>query len=143
MNKIILVGNLTRDMELRYTQSGGAVGKSGIAVNKKYKNQNGDQIEDVMFIDFTLWGRAAEIANQYLKKGSQVLIEGELKLEQWTDQSGQKKSKHTVTAQNMKMLGGKNDNQGQRSQAQNSYQPKQRQEDPEMGIDDNSDTIPF
>ena len=138
MNKIIFVGNLTRDMELRYTQSGGAVGKSGIAVNKKYKNQNGEQIEDVMFIDFTLWGRAAEIANQYLKKGSQVLIEGELKLEQWTDQSGQKKSKHTVTAQNMKMLGGKSDNQPKQETQYAPPQPKQ-EEYPE--IDDTD--IPF
>jgi len=139
MNKIILVGNLTRDMELRYTQSGGAVGKSGIAVNKKYKNQNGEQIEDVMFIDFTLWGRAAEIANQYLKKGSQVLIEGELKLEQWTDQSGQKKSKHTVTAQNMKMLGGKNDNPQPKQKTQ--YAPPPPRQEEYLEIDDTD--IPF
>ncbi|HHH72917.1 MAG TPA: single-stranded DNA-binding protein, partial [Sulfuricurvum sp.] len=91
-NKIILVGNLTRDIELRYTQSGMAIAKTGIATNRKFKKQNGEQVDETMFIDITFFGRSGEIANQYLRKGSKVLIEGRLMLEQWTDQNGQKRS---------------------------------------------------
>lgn len=103
-NKVILVGNLTRDVELRYTQGGLAIAKVGLATNRKYKGQDGEQKEEVCFIDVNIFGRTAEVANQYLKKGSKVLIEGRLVLEQWNDQSGQKRSKHSVTAESMQML---------------------------------------
>ncbi len=106
-NRVILIGNLTRDVELRYLQSGMAVAKIGIATNRKFKAQNGEQKEEVCFIDVTLFGRTGEIANQYLKKGSKVLIEGRLVLEQWTDQNGQKRSKHSVTADTLQMLDSK------------------------------------
>lgn len=104
-NKIIIVGNLTRDVDLKYLPSGSAVSTIGIASNRKYKKQDGSQAEDVCFVDVKLFGRTAEIANQYLKKGSQVLIEGRLSLETWNDQSGAKRSKHTITAESMQMLG--------------------------------------
>lgn len=107
-NKVILVGNLTRDPELRYLPSGSAVCNTAIATNRRYKTQSGEQKEEVCFIDITLFGRTAEIANQYLSRGKKVLIEGRLKLEQWTDQSGAKRSKHTVTVDTMQMLDGKN-----------------------------------
>lgn len=103
-NKVFLVGNLTRDIELRYTQGGLAIAKTGIATNRKYKKQTGEQVDEAMFIDITFFGRSGEIANQYLHKGSKVLIEGRLILEQWTDQNGQKRSKHSVTVDEMKML---------------------------------------
>jgi len=111
-NKVILVGNLTRDLEVRYTQSGTAIGNTGLATNRKWKDQSGEQKEEVMFIDITFFGRTAEIANQYLRKGSKVLVEGRLVLEQWTAQDGTKRSKHSVTVQEMKMLGGRDDNPG-------------------------------
>jgi len=111
-NKIILVGNLTRDLEVRYSQSGSAIGKVGIATSRKWKDQSGQQKEEVMFIDLTFFGRTAEIANQYLRKGSKVLIEGRLVLEQWTAQDGSKRSKHSITVQEMKMLDSKGDNPG-------------------------------
>jgi single-strand DNA-binding protein len=111
-NKIILVGNLTRDVEVRYTQSGSAIGKVGIATSRKWKDQSGEQKEEVMFVDLTFFGRTAEIANQYLHKGSKVLVEGRLVLEQWTAQDGTKRSKHSVTVQEMKMLDSKGDNPG-------------------------------
>lgn len=111
-NKVILVGNLTRDVELRYLPSGSALAKLGIATNRQFKKQDGSQGEEVCFIDVTLFGRSAEVANQYLKKGSKVLIEGRLVLDTWTDQSGQKHSKHSVSAESMKMLDGKSGNRG-------------------------------
>lgn len=106
-NKIILVGNLTRDIEVRFSSSNLAIANTGIATNKKFKNQMGEEKEEIMFIDITFFGRTAEIANQYLKKGSKVMIEGRLKLDQWTDKSGAKRSKHSVTVESMQMLGGK------------------------------------
>jgi len=111
-NKVVLVGNLARDVEIRYTQSGAAIGKVGIATNRRYKTQTGEQKEEVMFIDLTFFGRTAEIANQYLRKGSKVLVDGRLVLEQWTAQDGSKRSRHSVTVENLQMLDSKGDNQG-------------------------------
>lgn len=103
-NKVILVGNLTRAPELKYTSGKGTpVAKTGIAVNRK-ANVNGEMREEVCFIDLTFWGRTAEVANQYLQKGSKVLIEGRLMLEQWQDQNGQNRSKHSITVDSMEML---------------------------------------
>lgn len=103
-NKIIMMGNLTRDVELRYLPSGSALATIGLASNRRFKKQDGSQGEEVCFVDVKLFGRTAEIANQYLRKGSRILIEGRLTLETWNDQSGAKKSKHTITAENMQML---------------------------------------
>ena len=104
-NKVILVGNLTRDIELRYLPNGSALAKLGLATNRRYKKQDGTQAEETCFIDVNLFGRTAEVANQYLKRGSQVLIEGRLVLESWMDSNGQKKSRHSITAESMQMLG--------------------------------------
>lgn len=104
-NKVIIIGNLTRDVELKYLPSGSAVANIGLASSRRYKKQDGTQNDEVCFVDVNLFGRTAEVANQYLKKGSQVLIEGRLTLESWTDQSGQKRNKHTITAESMQMMG--------------------------------------
>ena len=166
-NKVILIGNLTRDVELRYLPSGQALAKGGIATNRRYKDASGMQKDETMFIDFTVWGRSAEIANQYLHKGSRVLLEGRLTLEQWTDQSGQKRSRHSITVENLKMLDRKGENEGYTQPSQGGYgdttaqsyggQPQQAgytpppqqpqqpskpaQELPEIDIDE--DDIPF
>jgi len=108
-NKVILAGNLTRDIEVKFTPSNLAIGSTGIATNRKFKNQMGESKEEVMFLDITFFGRTAEIANQYLKKGSKVLVDGRLKLDQWTDANGQKRSKHSLVVESMKMLGGKDE----------------------------------
>ena len=109
-NKIILVGNLTRDIELRYAQSGGlAISKTAIATTRKFTS-NGEKKEEVCFVDITFFGRSAEVANQYLRKGSKILVEGRLNFEQWVDQNGQKRSKHSVTVETMQMLDSKGDN---------------------------------
>lgn len=102
-NKVVLVGNLTRDIELRYTQGGMGLAKTAIATSRKFTS-NGEKKEEVMFIDITFFGRSAEIANQYLRKGSKILVEGRLNFEQWVDQNGGKRSKHSVTVENMQML---------------------------------------
>jgi single-strand DNA-binding protein len=106
-NRVILVGNLTRDIELRYTPSQMAVTDIGLAVNDKRKNQQGEWVEETTFVDITLWGRTAEVASEYLKKGSSILVEGRLKLDSWTGNDGQKKSKLRVVGEKMQMLGGR------------------------------------
>ncbi len=107
-NKVILMGNLTRDPEVRYTPKGSAVTDIGLAVNRVYTPEGGEKREEVTFIDITLWGRTAEIAGEYLKKGRPVLIEGRLQLDTWDDkQSGQKRSKLKVIGETMQLLGGK------------------------------------
>jgi single-strand DNA-binding protein len=108
-NRVVLVGNLTRDIEVRYTQSGSAIASTGIATNRKFTT-NGEKKEEVMFIDITFFGRTAEIANQYLKRGRQVLVDGRLKFDQWVAQDGTKRNKHSVIVEHLQMLGNKNEN---------------------------------
>jgi single-strand DNA-binding protein len=107
-NRVILLGNTTRDPELRYLQSGTAVTDLGLAVNDRRKTPNGEWVEETTFVDVTLWGRTAEIAGEYLTKGSPVLIEGRLKTDSWDDkQTGQKRSKLKVVGEKMQLLGGR------------------------------------
>ena len=103
-NKVILVGHLTRDIELRYTQSQMAISKTAIAVTRKY-TLNGEKREKTCFVDITFFGKQAEIANQYLGKGSKLAVEGYLKFEQWQDNNGQNRSKHSIAVEGMEMLG--------------------------------------
>lgn len=110
-NRVILVGNITRDPDLRYTPSGMPVCDITLAVNDRRRTPEGEWIEDTTFIDVTLWAKQAETCNQYLSKGSSVLIEGRLKLDQW-EQEGQKRSKMRVVGEKMQMLGSRNQNQG-------------------------------
>jgi single-strand DNA-binding protein len=105
-NKVILVGNVTRDIELRQIGSGSSVCDLGLAVNDRKKTQSGEWIDETTFVDVTLWNKTAEIAVQYLGKGSPVLIEGKLKLESW-ETDGQKRTKLKVVGERMQMLGGK------------------------------------
>ena len=105
-NKVLLLGNLTRDPEVRYTPKGSAVADLGLAVNRTYTTEGGEKREEVTFVDVTFWGRTAEVAGEYLKKGRSVFIEGRLQLDTWDDkQSGQKRSKLKVIGEMMQMLG--------------------------------------
>jgi single-strand DNA-binding protein len=107
-NKVILLGNLTRDPEVRYTPKGTAVTELGMAVNRVYTAENGEKREETTFVDVTLWGRTAEIAGEYLKKGRPVFIEGRLQLDTWDDkQSGQKRSKLKVVGEGLQLIGGR------------------------------------
>ncbi|WP_121022753.1 single-stranded DNA-binding protein [Helicobacter vulpis] len=123
-NKITLVGHFTRDVELRHLSSGSVLGKTGIATNHIYKRQDGTKAEETCFVDIDLWGRTAEIASQYLHKGSKVLVEGRLKLESWNDQYGNKRNKHSVVVENLVMLDSKRDSGGGAFDQSPSYQPK-------------------
>ena len=110
-NKVVMVGNLTRDIDLKYIPSGAAIAKSAIATSYKYKSSSGEKKEEVCFLDFNIFGRSAEVANQYLRKGSKVLLEGRLVLEQWTGQDGNNRSKHSLRVDTMTMLDSKSDAQ--------------------------------
>ena len=104
-NKVMLMGNLTRDVEVRHTPSNTAVGNFGLAVNRKYKTQSGEQREEVTFVDCEAWGRTAEVMAQYLSRGRPVFVEGRLKLDQWEDKNGGgKRSKLSVVVENFQFI---------------------------------------
>lgn len=105
-NKVILVGNLTRDPELRYTPKGTAIAKIGLAVNRVWTSESGEKKEEVTFVDVDVFGRTAENVGQYMRKGRPILIEGRLRLDQWDDkQTGQKRSRLGVVAESVQFLG--------------------------------------
>lgn len=105
-NKVILMGNLTRDPELRFTSNGKAIAKIGLAVNRAWTSESGEKKEEVTFVDVDVFGRTAENVGQYMRKGSPILIEGRLRLDQWDDkQTGQKRSKLGVIAETVQFLG--------------------------------------
>ena len=142
MNLVVLKGNLTKDVELRYSPSGTAVGKSSIAISDGYKDK-----QNTYFFNLTFFGKTAEMANQYLYKGSQVLVKGKLVQESWTDNMGNKKQNVSITVENMEFCGTKNQNQTQNNPQPAQYQQPQRntpqpqQNIPTVDIDE--DEIPF
>ena len=160
MNKIIMIGHLARDIDLRYTQSQMAIGKTAIAVTRKY-TLNGEKREETCFVDLTFFGKQAEIANQYLGKGSKLAVEGYLKFEQWQHNNGQNRSKHSIPVESMEMLGdAKQNNQGYQQSGYSNQRPQQvapkkpqqqkppvdeyeREIDIDAGKYDNDETIPF
>lgn len=144
LNKVTLMGRLTRDVELRYTPKGTAVADLGIAINR-YSGTGDERKEETVFVDVTLWGRQAEVAGEYLSKGRQVFIEGRLQLDSWQDKdSGQKRSKLKVVGESMQFIGGNGD--GSKSgENRQSYQGSNREalpnhEDIDAG---DGDDIPF
>src|SRR5438477_8622955 len=146
-NKVILLGNLTRDPEVRYTPKGSAVADLGIAVNRQYTLENGEKREEVTFVDVTFWGRTAEVAGEYLKKGRPVFIEGRLQLDTWDDkQSGQKRSKLRVVGEMMQLLGSRPGSEGGSSGSSSKDAakppPKKEPADPDLEPGQEDD-IPF
>lgn len=112
-NKVMLLGNLTRDPEVKYTPKGSAVTDIGLAVNRTYTTDGGEKREETTFVDITMWGRQAEIAGEYLKKGRPLFVEGRLQLDTWDDkQTGQKRSKLRVVCENFQMLGSRDGGEG-------------------------------
>lgn len=103
-NKVLLMGNLTRDVELKYTTGNQAVANIGLAVNRRYKSREGEQREETTFVDCEAWGRTAEVMNEYLAKGRPVFIEGRLKLDQWQDQDGNNRSKLKIVVENFQFI---------------------------------------
>ncbi|MHC5114229.1 MAG: single-stranded DNA-binding protein [Planctomycetota bacterium] len=111
-NKVLLMGNLTRDVELKSTSSGQSVAQIGLAVNRRFRTKDGDQREETTFVDCEAWARTAEIMHQYLAKGRPVFIEGRLKLDQWQDQEGNNRSKLKVVVENFQFIDSKGGNGG-------------------------------
>ncbi|MGL5019608.1 MAG: single-stranded DNA-binding protein [Luteolibacter sp.] len=108
LNKVMLIGNLTRDPELRHTPSGKTVSEIGLAINRTWTNDQGQKQEDTTFVDVTLWGKQAEVVQQYVTKGSPIYIEGRLQLDTWDDkETGKKRSKLRIVAENFQFLSGK------------------------------------
>ncbi len=143
LNKVLLIGNLTRDPELRYIQSGTAVLDLGLAVNRRVKKSDGTWGEEAAFIDVTVWGKQAENCAEYLSKGRPVFVEGRLQFDQWEDKkTGDKRSKLKVTAESVQFLGGRGGGGGgggKGSRPASSAKPDQAPEEPELSDDD----IPF
>ena len=140
-NRVILVGNLTQDPELRYISTGTAVTDLRLAINDRRRNQEGQLVEDVVYVDVTLWARQAEVACQYLTKGSGVLIEGRLKLDTWETPDGQKRSRLRVVGERMQMLGGPRREGG--TAPADPYQEPVSQETTEPAAPSAEDDIPF
>ncbi len=105
LNKTMLIGNLTRDVELKYTTSGAAVANFGLAVNRTYTNSDGEKVDDVCFVDVVAWNKLAEICGEYLAKGRPIFVEGRLQMDSWEDQDGKNRTKLKVVAQNIQFLG--------------------------------------
>ena len=154
LNKVMLMGNLTRDPEIKYTPKGTAVADIALAVNRVYSSDQGEKREETTFVDVELWGRQAEIAGEYLKKGRPVYIEGRLKLDTWDDkQTGQKRSKMRVVGETLQLLGGREggtgggDREDGDARPQVQQRPPQRQAvprkpvDPDLDVD--GDDVPF
>jgi single-strand DNA-binding protein len=143
LNKVMLIGNLTRDPELRRTPRGTAVTQIGLAVNRSWKNDAGEQQEETTFVDVEFFGRTAEVAKEYLAKGRSVYVEGRLKLDQWDDKdTGQKRQKMRVIGETLQMLGGRPANTGGQTApapAPGSTRPTR----PAPPQDDHEDDIPF
>ncbi len=111
-NRIVLMGNLTRDPQLSYTPANTAICKFGLATNRKWRDQDGNSREEVCFVDCAIFGRSAEVFNQYMSKGRPVLVEGRLQLQQWTTPEGVKRSKHEVVVERFTFVGGRGDEGG-------------------------------
>lgn len=147
-NQVILLGNLTRDPELKYTPKGTAFATTGLAVNRVYNDDQGNKHEEVTFVDIEFWGRTAEVLNEYCKKGKQIMVEGRLKLDQWDDkQTGQKRSKIKVVGETLQMLGDPKGERTERGGEYNQEQPPTRRSAPppprDPDLDAPEDDIPF
>jgi single-strand DNA-binding protein len=161
LNKVMLIGNLTRDPEIKYTPKGTAIADIGLAVNRNYTTESGEEREEVTFIDVPLWGRTAEIVGEYCKKGRPLFVEGRLQLDTWDDkQTGQKRSKLKVVGDNIQLLGGREGGGGGGGGGEREYQeappsgggggggfkkspPPQRKPPVDPDLDAAEDDIPF
>jgi len=140
LNKVLLLGNVTRDPEVRYTPKGSAVCDLGVAVNRAYTTDSGEKREEVTFVDVTLWGRTAEVASEYLKKGRPVFIEGRLQMDTWDDkQTGQKRTRLRVVAENMQLLGGRPQGGGDTGESRQTSAPPKKP----AASEPDEDEIPF
>ena len=139
----MLIGNLTRDPEIKYTPKGTAIGDLALAINRSFKGDNGERQEETTFVDVTLWGKTAELAGQYLAKGRPVYIEGRLQLDTWQDKEVQKRSKLKVIGEVMQFLGSKPEESSGRQDREQPRERRQERETMESVFTDDQDEIPF
>jgi single-strand DNA-binding protein len=141
-NRVFLIGNLTRDPELKATPRGTSICQFGLAVNRQFKDESGAMRDETTFLDLEAWGKQADIIGKYLTKGSSCMVEGRLKLDQWEDkQSGQKRSKIKIVVENVQFLGGKKEKQGEQREENNEpYTPPSRNTTPAPAADEE---VPF
>ncbi len=144
LNKVFLMGNLTRDPELRYTPAGLAVASFGIAINRAWTAKTGEQKEDVCYVDVNIFGRRAEVVGEYFSKGNPIFIEGHLQFHQWETKDGQKRSTLRVTAENFQFIGGqtKRSTEGVGVSSKESKLPTEPMSE-DVNLDINSEDIPF
>lgn len=140
-NRVLLMGNLTRNPEIRYTPSGTAVADLGLAINENFKNKAGETVEQTCFVDVVVWGRQAETSAEYLQKGSPVFVEGRLQLDQWENQQGEKRSKLRVRADRVQFLGAPG--KGTEFSAAPSTSASQEAAMPPAPQVDDEDDVPF
>ena len=140
MNHVILAGNLTRDPESRQLPSGTSVADLGLAINESYKNKSGEMVETTCFVDVVVWGRLAETCSQFLRKGSPILLEGKLQLDQWTTQEGEKRSKLRVRADRVQFLSSKRSEGGEGAPAGGGGAARAK---PAGGGEEHPDDTPF
>lgn len=146
LNKVLLIGNLTRDPELRYTPQGTAVASFGLACNRRWKGPNGEEREDTLFVDVNSFGRQAEVISEYMSKGRPIFVEGRLKLDQWQDkETGAKRSKVVVVVENFQFLGGAPGSSGESGESRKGPRKAAapRPESPEAEPQSQDDDIPF
>lgn len=147
-NRVILVGNLTRDPEVRYLPSGTAVAEMGLAVSESYRNKAGEQVENTCFVDIVVWSRQAETCGEYLKKGSPVLVEGRLQLDKWKSKEGEARSKLRVRADRVQFLSGPKGNAEFRETASRAESPPPQDDGavaapPDLDGAQDDDNLPF
>lgn len=145
VNKVILIGNLGADPEVRHLESGAVVANFNIATSESYTNKNGDRVEQTEWHRIELWDRLAQIAEQYLKKGNQVYIEGRIRTETWTDKENQPRSRVSIRANSMTLLGGPNNQASGTSPAADRPAPAQQASPvpPAIAAQDDDDDLPF
>lgn len=142
MNKVILLGNLTKDIELKTIPSGDVVGKVGIATNESYKNKNGEKVDKVSFHNLTMWGKQAETLAKYTQKGSKLLVEGKISYRQWEAQDGTKRTATDIIVERFEFAGSKQNKSDNQNTQEENHTPKEKPVDgngEEIKIED----IPF
>ncbi|MGR3318969.1 MAG: single-stranded DNA-binding protein [Candidatus Anammoxibacter sp.] len=140
-NKVFLMGNITRDPELRYMPNGTAIVSFGMAINRTFKSQDGEQKKETCFVDINMFGRRAEVISEYFSKGSSIFIEGRLRFEQWEAQDGQKRSKLVVVADNFEFLGSAQKNREDSENSEPSRVKPKSEDTPGPELGDNDDDI--
>jgi len=134
-NKVILIGNLTRDPEMRVTPNGHTICKLGLAVSRAYSTRDGERREETTFVDIDAFGKQAEVISKYMRKGRPIMVEGRLKLDQWESNDGQKRSKLGVVLENFQFLGGRDDNSNGGSGYEQSSPPQRSSAEPATSSD--------